>query len=102
VAVPQERLSCSHGLLISERSVITIVAPAWSTDVPKYFFHVTDGTNHFRDREGALFPDDASAHKAAQQIANDFWEDQGYEEFYIDVRNEDDIQIAKIPIRARH
>jgi hypothetical protein len=88
VAVPQERLSCSHGLLISERSVITIVAPAWSTDVPKYFFHVTD--------------DDASAHKAAQQIANDFWEDQGYEEFYIDVRNEDDIQIAKIPIRARH
>jgi hypothetical protein len=70
--------------------------------VPKYFFHVTDGTNSFRDREGTVFANDAHAVKAAEQVAVDLREEKGFEEFYVDLRDERDIQLAKIPIHPRH
>ena len=70
--------------------------------MPKYYFHVTDGTNSFIDREGTVFANDANAIEAAEQIAADMREDQEFEEFFIDVRNDEDSQLAKVFIHPRH
>jgi hypothetical protein len=70
--------------------------------VPKYFFHVTDGTNSFRDREGTVFANDAHAVSAAEEVAADLREENGFEDFYVDLRDANDTQLAKVHIHPRH
>jgi hypothetical protein len=71
--------------------------------VPKYFFHILDGTNlHQKDRAGAVFADDAEAVRYAESIAEGLRDDDAFAGFQIEVRDPENRQVAKVHVSLLH
>jgi hypothetical protein len=67
-----------------------------SKAVPKFYLHVTDGKKTYRDPNGLDVTGTRAAEAFAQIVATDLRSDAGYESFYVDVRDQQGNQVAKV------
>ena len=67
----------------------------------QFYFHIRDGAIAFDDHTGADLLDDAAAEAFARVIANNLVAGGRHDRFYVDVRNEYDIQIAVVFVLPR-
>ena len=68
----------------------------------RYYFHLRDGEKAYDDFTGADLLDDTSAAAFAQVIAGEISGDSQYDAFYVDARDENDKQIAKVFLIPHH
>ena len=73
-----------------------------SNAVPRFYLHVTDGKKTYRDTSGLDVQDAAAAEAFARIVANDLYADGQYDSYYVDVRDQQGKQIAKVCISVRH
>lgn len=72
--------------------------------MPHYNLYFTDGKRIWHDGDGLNLPDDAAAHKEAEQIAFDLWDDPDggdWSEWTIRVTDETGRDVASVPIGHR-
>jgi hypothetical protein len=69
-----------------------------SKAVPRFYLHVTDGRKTYRDATGLEVEDAAAAEAFARIVANDLRADGQHGAYYVDVRDEQGNQVAKVPV----
>jgi hypothetical protein len=65
--------------------------------MPRFFFHVTNGST-FKDEVGGLYFSLEAARAHAARIASDLSRDRDYDGFAVTVMDEQGNEVARVPI----
>jgi hypothetical protein len=68
--------------------------------MPRFFFHITNGQKTYPDSTGADLEDAWSARAFARIIVNDLASKAQFENYFVDVRDENDIVVFKVSFDA--
>jgi hypothetical protein len=70
--------------------------------VPRFYLHVTDGKKTYRDSTGLELANIAVAEAFARIISSDLRMDGQFDSYYVDVRDQQDNEVAKVFVFPRH
>ena len=70
--------------------------------MPKFYLNVTDGKKTYQDLNGLDVNGASAAEAFARIVANDLRADAEYQSFYVDVRDQQGNQVAKVFVVPRH